>query len=121
MVTEKGTPKIAYFCMEIALDPAIPSYGGGLGILAGDMLRSAADLELPIVAVTLAYRKGYFRQRLDAGGRQTEEPYPWDPPRIPRPVAATFSVRIEDPEVAVRAWRYNIPGMSVFIVPVDLL
>src|SRR6267154_6252923 len=58
--------KIAYFSMEIALDPAIPSYGGGLGVLAGDMLRSAADLELPMVAVTLAHRKGYFRQRLDA-------------------------------------------------------
>ena len=53
MVTEKGIPKIAYFCMEIALDPSIPSYGGGLGILAGDMLRSAADLELPMVAISL--------------------------------------------------------------------
>src|SRR4029077_16104833 len=59
MVTEKGIPKIAYFCMEIALDPSIPSYGGGLGILAGDMLRSAADLELPMVAISLAYHNGY--------------------------------------------------------------
>ena len=70
MVTEKGTPRIAYFCMEIALDPAIPTYGGGLGILAGDMLRSAADLELPMVAISLVYRKGYFRQRIDQQGNQ---------------------------------------------------
>src|ERR1700732_4082939 len=78
--------RIAYFSMEIALDPSIPTYGGGLGILAGDMLRSAADLELPMVAVTLAYRKGYFRQRLDAEGNQTEEPDPWDPQTVLQPV-----------------------------------
>lgn len=107
--------------MEIALDPAIPTYGGGLGILAGDMLRSAADLELPMVAVTLAHRKGYFRQRLDADGNQSEEPDPWDPSSILPPVEATFSVRIEDRDVAVRAWRYSIHGMSGFIVPVYLL
>ena len=74
MPTERSSAnKIAYFSMEIALDPAIPTYGGGLGILAGDMLRSAADLELPMVAVTLVHRKGYFRQHLDADGNQTEE------------------------------------------------
>src|ERR1700704_5795914 len=96
MATErKMSDKIAYFSMEIALDPSIPSYGGGLGILAGDMLRSAADLELPIVAITLAYRKGYFRQRLDAEGNQTEEPDPWDPATVLQPVDATFTVRIE--------------------------
>ncbi len=86
MVTEKSLPKIAYFSMEIALDPSIPSYGGGLGILAGDMLRSAADLELPMVAMTLAHRKGYFRQRLDAEGNQTEEPDPWEPEAVLTPV-----------------------------------
>src|ERR1700758_4190458 len=101
MVTEKITSKIAYFSMEIALDPAIPTYGGGLGILAGDMLRSAADLELPIAAVTLAYRNGYFRQHLDADGNQTEEPDPWDPESVFHSVEATFAVRIEDRDVAV--------------------
>ena len=105
MVTEKGTPKIAYFCMEIALDPAIPSYGGGLGILAGDMLRSAADLELPMVAVSLAYRKGYFRQRLNQEGNQTEEPDPWQPETVLPAVDAAFTVRVEDRDVKVRAWR----------------
>ena len=120
MVTEKSTSKIAYFSMEIALDPAIPSYGGGLGILAGDMLRSAADLELPIVAVTLVYRKGYFRQVLDAAGNQTEQPDPWDPETVLQAVEGTFTVQIEDREVHVRAWRYNIHGLSGFVVPVYL-
>lgn len=107
--------------MEIALDPAIPSYGGGLGILAGDMLRSAADLELPIIAITLAHRKGYFRQRLDAEGIQTEEPDSWDPETVLQPIEDSFTVQIEDREVHVRAWRYNIHGLSGFIVPVYLL
>src|SRR5882672_2918281 len=122
MAAEKHlSNKIAYFSMEIALDPAIPSYGGGLGVLAGDMLRSAADLELPIVAVTLAHRKGYFRQRLDAEGNQSEEPDPWDPETVLHPVDGSFTVQIEDREVHVRAWRYSVHGLSGFVVPVYLL
>ena len=57
-------PRIAYFSMEIALDAALPTYSGGLGILAGDMLLSAADLALPVVGVTLLYHYGYFVQHL---------------------------------------------------------
>ena len=121
MMTERSTSKVAYFSMEIAIDPAIPSYGGGLGILAGDMLRSAADLELPMVAVTLVHRKGYFRQRLDAAGNQTEEPDPWVPEAVLQPVEGTVTVRIEDRDVLVRAWRYSVRGMSGFVVPVYLL
>ncbi len=122
MATERRvSDKIAYFSMEIALDPAIPSYGGGLGILAGDMLRSAADLELPIIAITLVHRKGYFRQRLDADGNQTEEPDPWIPEAVLQPVEGTFTVSIENRDVQVRAWRYNVHGMSGFVVPVYLL
>jgi glycogen phosphorylase len=113
--------KIAYFSMEIALDPAIPTYGGGLGILAGDMLRSAADLELPMIAVTLLHRKGYFRQRLDAEGNQTEEPDPWMPETVLQPVEGTVTISIENRDVQVRAWRYNIRGMSGFVVPVYML
>ena len=122
MVNERRvSEKIAYFSMEIALDPAIPSYGGGLGILAGDMLRSAADLELPIIAVTLVHRKGYFRQSLDAEGNQSEEPDPWIPEAVLQPVEGTFTVNIENRDVHVRAWRYNLHGMSGFVVPVYLL
>jgi glycogen phosphorylase len=61
-----GEPRVAYFSMEIALRNEIPTYAGGLGVLAGDTLRSAADLRLPLVAVTLVSRQGYFRQTLDA-------------------------------------------------------
>ena len=121
MVTEKSTPKIAYFCMEIALDAAIPTYGGGLGILAGDMLRSAADLELPMIAISLAHRHGYFRQHFDQDGNQVEEPDPWQPETVLPSVELTFSVRIEDRDVQVRAWRYSVHGLSGFIVPVYLL
>src|SRR5580692_6653076 len=68
---------VAYFSMEIALENAMPSYSGGLGVLAGDTIRAAADLRLPMVAVSLLYRKGYFSQRLAEDGTQTEEPVEW--------------------------------------------
>ena len=68
--------RIAYFSMEIALDQRMPTYAGGLGVLAGDTLRSAADLGLPLAALTLLHRKGYFRQRLDAAGYRPVHPYP---------------------------------------------
>src|SRR5271170_3650351 len=69
---------VAYFSMEIAISPAIRTYSGGLGVLAGDTLRAAADMGLHLVAVTLAHRKGYFKQHLDENGVQTEEDQPWD-------------------------------------------
>src|SRR5580704_15769748 len=69
---------VAYFSMEIAITPAMPTYSGGLGILAGDTLRAAADMDLRLVAVTLAHRKGYFKQQLDENGVQSEEDQPWD-------------------------------------------
>lgn len=77
--TSNGHAPVAYFSMEIALDVAMPTYGGGLGVLAGDTLRSAADLRVPLVGVTLLHRKGYFYQRLDASGPQIEELVAWRP------------------------------------------
>jgi glycogen phosphorylase len=68
-VNSRAPRQIAYFSMEIALEPRIPTYSGGLGILAGDTLRAAADRGLPLVGVTLMYRCGYFLQTLDASGR----------------------------------------------------
>ena len=70
-------PRVAYFSMEIGLESGMPTYSGGLGVLAGDTIRSAADLEVPMVAVSLLHRRGYFFQRLDAHGRQSEEPVAW--------------------------------------------
>jgi glycogen phosphorylase len=115
------SPRVAYFSMEIALEPDIPTYSGGLGILAGDTLRSAADLGTPVVAVTLAYRKGYFRQILDAAGNQFEEPQEWDPENQLTEVGPRVSVEIEGRPVQVRAWKYTITGISGEIVPVLLL
>src|ERR1700678_943533 len=74
-----STRRIAYFSMEIALSPALPTYSGGLGMLAGDTLRSASDTAAPMVAVSLVHRRGYFRQHLDAVGQQTESDVPWSP------------------------------------------
>ena len=113
--------KVAYFSMEIALDPALPTYSGGLGVLAGDTLRSAADLGAPVVGVTLLYRKGYFRQRLDSLGNQHEEPVEWAPEAVLEPMEPIGSVSIEGRAVQLRAWRYWLNGIGGHRVPVYLL
>src|SRR5215475_13378036 len=74
---------IAYFSMEIALSPQLPTYSGGLGMLAGDTLRSAADTSSPVIAISLVYRRGYFRQQLSDVGQQTEADVPWNPETLP--------------------------------------
>ncbi|HDS15962.1 MAG TPA: hypothetical protein ENN66_05025 [Proteobacteria bacterium] len=71
--------KVAYFSMEVGLRPEIPTYSGGLGILAGDTLKSFADLTVPAVGVTLLYTKGYFHQETDPEGNQIEIPVNWRP------------------------------------------
>jgi starch phosphorylase len=114
-------PKTAYFSMEIALDPSIPSYSGGLGILAGDTLRAAADLGYPIAGVTLLYRKGYFRQSLSAAGIQSERPEQWNPSEKLQNVGPLSTITIEGRPVRVAAWRYQIRGVSGHEVPVYLL
>jgi starch phosphorylase len=107
--------------MEIALDPAIPTYSGGLGMLAGDTLRSAADMGVPMVAVTLLHRKGYFRQRLGADGVQKEEDDPWSPETALELLAPVTVITIQGRPVMVRAWRYLVRGLDGHIVPVVLL
>lgn len=113
---------VAYFSMEAGLNPAMPTYSGGLGVLAGDTLRAAADLGLPMVAVTLLYREGYFRQHLDAEGNQTETPARWRPEDFLTPVESDpVEIEIEGRPVAVRAWRYDVVGCTGSVVPVYLL
>ncbi len=107
--------------MEIALDKAVPTYSGGLGVLAGDTLRSAADLSVPIVGVTLLHRKGYFEQHLDANGHQTEQPVAWRPEDRLDPVDARTTVVIEGRTVHIRAWKYPVRGVKGHEVPVYLL
>jgi starch phosphorylase len=116
-----NSPRVAYFSMEIALEPDIPTYSGGLGILAGDTLRSAADLGLPLAAVTLVYRKGYFRQVLDPAGNQFEQPQEWAPEQQLTEVKQRVAVEIEGRQVIVRAWKYTVTGVTGEIVPVYLL
>jgi starch phosphorylase len=112
---------IAYFSMEVALESQIPTYSGGLGILAGDTLRSAADLGLAMVGVTLLHRKGYFFQRLDALGHQHEEPVAWPVDDLLEPVAGECVVEVEGRAVTLRAWRYAVGGAGGSSVPVLLL
>jgi starch phosphorylase len=114
-------PRVAYFSMEIALSPAIPTYSGGLGVLAGDTLRSAADLGVPVVGVTLLHRKGYFEQHIDEHGQQHEQPVIWNPEQALEAVDACASVQIEGRTVRIRAWRYTVHGVNGHIVPVYLL
>lgn len=107
--------------MEIAISPDMPTYSGGLGVLAGDTLRSAADLGLPLVAFTLLHRKGYFRQHLDANGFQTEDVQPWNPADFCTEEPARVNVSIENRAVTVRAWRYDLEGRTGHVVPIYLL
>jgi len=113
--------KIAYFSMEIALAAEIPTYSGGLGVLAGDTIRSAADLQVPMVAVTLLYRKGYFRQRLDASGWQNEEPAGWSVEQLLEEMPGRAAVTLEGRTVQLRSWRYEVRGSGGSRVPVYLL
>jgi starch phosphorylase len=112
---------IAYFSMEVALQTNIPTYSGGLGVLAGDTLRSAADLKLPLVAVSLLCRKGYFHQHLDPAGRQREEPVEWTPDDFLQEMPNRASVTVEGREVRLRAWKYEVTGLGRHTVPVYLL
>jgi len=112
---------IAYFSMEIALEPAMPTYSGGLGVLAGDTVRSAADLKVPMVAVTLLHRKGYFNQKLDPSGWQTESPAEWPVEKFCRELPGRAYALVEGRTVQLRAWHYVVKGISGHEVPVILL
>ncbi len=116
-----GSPLVAYFSMEIGLDPAIPTYAGGLGVLAGDTIRSAADLGVPMAAVTLLYRRGHFYQRLDAHGTQTEEPVEWPVLDFLEPLDPRVTVELDGRAVLIRAWRFRVRGITGFQIPVYLL
>ncbi|MEN8183871.1 MAG: alpha-glucan family phosphorylase, partial [Myxococcota bacterium] len=113
--------RVAYFSMEIALEPGIPTYGGGLGVLAGDTIRSGADLGVPMAAVSLLHRQGYFHQLLDAAGQQTEEPVRWAVDDFVEPLEPRAEVTIEGRTVQLRAWRYQVTGVRGAEVPVYLL
>jgi glycogen phosphorylase len=116
-----GKPKIAYFSMEIGIDENIPSYSGGLGILAGDTIKSCADLNVPVVGVTLLSENGYFYQKIDENGNQIELPIQFSVANFLQELPSTTTVDIESREVKVRAWLYQYKGLAGYIVPVFFL
>ena len=112
---------VGYFSMEIALENQIPTYSGGLGVLAGDTIRAAADIRLPMVAVSLLYRKGYFRQHLSEEGAQSEEAVEWAVEKHLQEEEPRVSVTLEGRKVELRAWRYTVKGVRGYEVPVYFL
>jgi len=121
IVSLGGKPKIAYFSMEIGIDENIPSYSGGLGILAGDTLKSCADLNVPVVGVTLLSENGYFYQKIDEHGNQIELPIQFPVSNFLQELPSNTTVNIEEREVKVRAWLYQWRGVGGYIVPVFFL
>jgi glycogen phosphorylase len=113
---------VAYFSMEFAVDPGLPIYSGGLGVLAGDHLKAAADLGLPLVGVGLFYRGGYFAQGLSKAGRQTEDYQPVDPEAaglVREPVSV--EVELAGEIVTAAVWRYDVGSVPLYLLDVDML
>jgi starch phosphorylase len=110
--------------MEIGLESRIPTYAGGLGVLAGDMLRAAADSGSAAIGITLLYRHGYFRQVLDADGRQTEADQPWSPEDVLEPTGVTAEIELRGRVIQITAWRYTVRGQDgevpVYLLDTDL-
>lgn len=117
----KNGSKIAYFSMEIGLRDDIPTFSGGLGILAGDTIKSSADLNLPLVAVSLIYHKGYFKQDIDDHGHQIELPVIWKPSKIMTTMPKKVNVTIEGRTVYIQAWVYFVESPGGGEVPVIFL
>jgi len=117
----QGQRKIAYFSMEIALESAVPTYSGGLGVLAGDTIRSAADLQVPIVAISLLHRAGHFSQQFDGAGWQAEKPVEWMVENFLSQMPVRTGVAIEGRSISLRCWKYQVQGAGGYSVPVYLL
>lgn len=114
-------PKIAYFSMEIGIINDIPTYSGGLGVLAGDIVKASADLKLDMVAITLVSRKGYFKQKLTSNGDQLEEPDNWDPTETLFKIPKTATVTIENRPVEIQAWLYEYRSPTGGLIPIFFL
>jgi starch phosphorylase len=113
--------KVAYFSMEIAANKDMPTYSGGLGVLAGDVIRSSADLRLPLVAITLISKKGFLKQKITLDGQQLEFPEEWDPSKFMKLLPQTASVKISGREVTVGAWVYEQESLIGGTIPVLFL
>ena len=112
---------VGYFTAEIGLWSELHTYSGGLGVLAGDHVKSAADAEIPLVGVTLLYRKGYGRQHLDKDGIQTETYRDLDPAQHLQDAGMDISLPLDGGELWAKVWRVDITGVSGHVVPVYFL
>ena len=121
MKDEKKNQEIAYFSMEIALESILPIYSGGLGILAGDALRSAADMGIPMIAVTLVYDAGYFYQQIGPNGEQIEKEMKWDFSDDFERLEQQVILELQDKSIKVEAWKYELIGRNGHKIPVILL
>ncbi|HEY0672912.1 MAG TPA: alpha-glucan family phosphorylase [Longimicrobiales bacterium] len=119
--------RVAYFSAEFAITEALPIYSGGLGVLAGDHLKSASDLGIPLVAVTLLYREGYFRQRIDEDGKQHERYDPADPRILPvtlerdelgEPIVVDFPIL--DHQGYAQIWRADVGRVPLYLLDTDI-
>jgi starch phosphorylase len=113
--------KIAYFSMEIGINIDMPTYSGGLGVLAGDVVRSSADLRLPLVAVTLVSKKGYLKQKITPDGWQIENPEDWDPSKFMKLLPETATIKIAGRDVRIGVWVYEQESLTGGTVPVLFL
>lgn len=135
LVEATGTPRfpgieparpIAYFCAEFGIHPSLPIYAGGLGVLAGDLLKAASDLGVPLVGVGLLYRQGYFHQRMDTSGLQHEYWVDTDPQRLPAALVTrdgseplTVSVPIRGRDVVAQIWRIDVGRVPLYLLDAD--
>ncbi|NIR16484.1 alpha-glucan family phosphorylase, partial [Candidatus Bathyarchaeota archaeon] len=113
--------RIAYFSMEVGLSDDIHTYSGGLGVLAGDTLRASVDLNIPMVAITLVSRKGYFRQELTQDGRQLEHPQEWNPSELMEALPTEVQVKIQNRNVKIRPWFHKIESITGGELPILFL
>ncbi|MFA5797669.1 MAG: alpha-glucan family phosphorylase [Candidatus Woesearchaeota archaeon] len=118
-ITTQG--RVAYFSMEIGISHTIPTYSGGLGMLAGDLLKSYADMNVPVIGITLLNEKGYFHQKMDSDGNQIEEPVHWNPSDRLIPLQNHIKVQIEGRDVIVGAWKLIINGITGHSIPIYYL
>ena len=118
---------VAFCCAEFGVHGSLPIYSGGLGVLAGDILKEASDLALPMVGVGLLYRTGYFHQRIDVTGYQHEYWLDADPARLPcvkvtgvdgRPLSVTVPIATED--VVAQVWRVDVGRVPLYLLDTDL-
>ena len=125
--TDLGDGLVAFLCAEFGVHMSLPVYSGGLGVLAGDLLKEASDQALPLVGVGLLYRRGYFHQRVDRTGRQYEYWIEVDPEMLPAVRVSnvdgsplTIHVPVWDGQVAAHVWRIDVGRVPLYLLDAEI-